>query len=207
MAQISKGILGGFSGTVGSVVGTNWRGKNIIRSLPKASKKQPTQAQVQQRTKFGFTQQFVYPLKPLFNLYFGNPAGYKSRTNIAVSYFIKEVVSLSNDVATINFDKILVSKGDLTSLKSFTTTFNGLQTTMNWTNNAGQGNADASDLLVVAVFCEDINEWFVFEDIAQRMEETAVFSLPGYVGTGVRYMYFFLHTANGKKASTSIRLL
>ena len=35
MAEIKKGILGGFSGKVGTVVGVNWRGKDIIRSLPK----------------------------------------------------------------------------------------------------------------------------------------------------------------------------
>ena len=34
MAEIKKGILGGFSGKVGPVVGANWRGKDIIRSTP-----------------------------------------------------------------------------------------------------------------------------------------------------------------------------
>ncbi len=48
MAEIKKGILGGFSGKVG----TNWRGKDIIRSLPKASKKAPTEEQLIQRVKF-----------------------------------------------------------------------------------------------------------------------------------------------------------
>ena len=30
MAEIKKGILGGFSGKVGTVVGANWRGTNIL---------------------------------------------------------------------------------------------------------------------------------------------------------------------------------
>ena len=34
MATFEKGILGGFSGKVGNVVGSRWRGKNIMRSLP-----------------------------------------------------------------------------------------------------------------------------------------------------------------------------
>lgn len=34
MAVFEKGILGGFSGKVGNVVGARWRGKNIM-SLPK----------------------------------------------------------------------------------------------------------------------------------------------------------------------------
>jgi len=52
MAEIKKGILGGFSGKVGTVIGVNWRGKDIIRSLPKASKKAPTEEQLIQRVKF-----------------------------------------------------------------------------------------------------------------------------------------------------------
>lgn len=38
MAKIKKGILGGFSGKVETVVGVNWRGKDIISSLPKNRK-------------------------------------------------------------------------------------------------------------------------------------------------------------------------
>ncbi len=38
MAEIKKGILGGFSGKVGTVVGVNWRGKDIIRSYQKNRK-------------------------------------------------------------------------------------------------------------------------------------------------------------------------
>ena len=42
MANISKGILGGFSGKVGTIVGANYRGKDIIRSVPKKSGRKPT---------------------------------------------------------------------------------------------------------------------------------------------------------------------
>lgn len=49
MAQIKKGILGGFSGKVGTVVGANWRGKDIIRSLQKSNNKAPTDLQLLQR--------------------------------------------------------------------------------------------------------------------------------------------------------------
>jgi len=32
MGKISQGILGGFSGKVGSVVGANWKGINYMRA-------------------------------------------------------------------------------------------------------------------------------------------------------------------------------
>lgn len=63
MGKLQKGILGGFSGTVGTVVGSNWRGKDIIRSRPKSSGKAPTEAQLLQRLKFKLVIGFVTPLQ------------------------------------------------------------------------------------------------------------------------------------------------
>ena len=42
MAEIKKGILGGFSGKVGTVVGVNWRGRDIIKKKKKKSKRRST---------------------------------------------------------------------------------------------------------------------------------------------------------------------
>lgn len=42
MATFEKGILGGFSGKIGNVVGARWRGKDIMRSVPRSSSRLPT---------------------------------------------------------------------------------------------------------------------------------------------------------------------
>lgn len=39
MGTIKKGILGGFSGKVGTVVGGSWKGISYMRSLPQKVKK------------------------------------------------------------------------------------------------------------------------------------------------------------------------
>ncbi|WP_231738005.1 hypothetical protein [Myroides odoratus] len=44
MAEIRVGILGSVSGKVGTVIGANWGGKNIIRGLPRKSSKKATLA-------------------------------------------------------------------------------------------------------------------------------------------------------------------
>jgi hypothetical protein len=41
MGKISKGILGGFSGTVGTVVGGKWKGIDYMRSKPSIRKGAP----------------------------------------------------------------------------------------------------------------------------------------------------------------------
>ena len=52
MATFEKGILGGFSGKVGTVIGGNWKGIDYMRS--KSSKRSfiPSQKQLEQQLKF-----------------------------------------------------------------------------------------------------------------------------------------------------------
>src|ERR1700741_3098626 len=52
MATFNKGILGGFSGKTGSVIGSNWKGRTVMRSLPGKRSKAPTQVQLDQQEKF-----------------------------------------------------------------------------------------------------------------------------------------------------------
>jgi hypothetical protein len=52
MATFEKGILGGFSGKIGNVVGARWRGKDIMRSVPRSSSRLPTESQLYQRDNF-----------------------------------------------------------------------------------------------------------------------------------------------------------
>lgn len=71
MATFSKGILGGYSGKVGNVVGVRWRGKDILRSLPSKNTQAATQAQLNQRDRFTVAMRFVTPIKDILSAYFG----------------------------------------------------------------------------------------------------------------------------------------
>ncbi len=48
MGKYNKGILGAFSGKVGPVVGSSWRGRDVLRSCPKKSNKVASQLQAMQ---------------------------------------------------------------------------------------------------------------------------------------------------------------
>lgn len=52
MGVIKRGILGGFSGKVGGVVGSSWKGISVMRSMPLTVANPRTVKQVQQRSKF-----------------------------------------------------------------------------------------------------------------------------------------------------------
>jgi hypothetical protein len=113
MATYNKGILGAFTGTVGTVVGASWRGKSIMRSRQKKTTRTPTETQLLQREKFGTVTRFLTPIRYVYNKYFGQNVGVKSRYNMAVSYHIKEAVELTGESYEMIFNKVMISKGEL----------------------------------------------------------------------------------------------
>ena len=52
MGIISKGIPGGFSGTVGTEAGGSWKGISFMRSVPNTRKRKFSQAQLERQAKF-----------------------------------------------------------------------------------------------------------------------------------------------------------
>lgn len=111
MARIKNGILGGFSGKVGTVVGYTLYGEPHMRGLPKP-KKYTEQERVNQ-AKFKLVQQFLEPLKAIlkvgFKDYYTKTGGFRA----AVSYTRK--VALVTDDAGFYIDPALFkfSGGDL----------------------------------------------------------------------------------------------
>jgi len=65
MGTIRKGILGGFSGKVGTVVGGSWKGIAYMRSLPMKVRNPRTLPQMNQRSKFATTLRFLKPMTAL----------------------------------------------------------------------------------------------------------------------------------------------
>ena len=62
MGKIKHGILGGFKGTVGTVIGSSWNGIAYMKGKPQSVKNPRTDAQVQQRNFFKEVQGLVSQL-------------------------------------------------------------------------------------------------------------------------------------------------
>ena len=82
MGKLNLGILGGFSGAVGTVVGsTNRKGEDIIRARSKKARPASSAGQVQQQAKFGMVTGFIQGLTDVVKTGLKNSA---SAENIAV---------------------------------------------------------------------------------------------------------------------------
>ena len=207
MATYNKGILGAFSGKVGPVVGATWRGKDVIRSLPKKTNRLATAFQQQQRTKFSMTTELLGSLQPLIKRYFGNDTGLKTRRNAAMSYLIKEAIVFNDPDYEWDYTKVLISKGDLLGLNNGQVApGTGQNLDFTWLDNSNQGEAVATDKLVVAVY-EPILKTVIYSlNAATRADESATLVLPNHLsGLAVQVWATFV-SDDDKQATTSTYL-
>lgn len=84
MGKIKQGILGGFKGKVGTVIGSSWNGIAYMKGLPQSVKKSKTAAQIVQREFFKEVQQIASQLtaEQLNFLFPSSPHGMTRRNAI-----------------------------------------------------------------------------------------------------------------------------
>lgn len=207
MAEIKKGILGGFSGKVGPVVGANWRGKDIIRSTPKSSSRPKTDKQILQQLKFKTTITFLHPLRNIQNRFFGTDAGAKSKVNLAASYFINNAIEIVDGLPAVIYNKVLITRGDLTGFQNVETqaATSGV-INLTWEDNGLQGNALATDKVSVVCYFEAVSAFEIFEGVAFRSDAEASITLhSSYQGMEVQ-LYAFIANEAETQACNSVYL-
>ena len=85
MGKIKQGILGGFRGKVGTVIGASWNGIAYMRGLPQSTKDRKSAAQLAQRDFFREVQDLVGQLSyEQLVFLFPNSAKGMSRRNLLV---------------------------------------------------------------------------------------------------------------------------
>jgi Family of unknown function (DUF6266) len=93
MGIISKGILGGFSGKVGTVVGGNWKGIDYMRSMSSSKRTSFSQAQLEQQAKFALSVKFLQPINGLLDITFRDYAIKMTGQNNAMRYTLKNAIA------------------------------------------------------------------------------------------------------------------
>lgn len=204
MGTIKKGILGGFSGTVGTVVGANWRGIDYMRSRTNRRSFTSSQKQIEQQQKFKLISQFQQPINGLLNQTFTSYAVKMTGANSALGYNLRNAVSGTYPDYAVDYSLFLVSRGDLQNGQnpSATAGGNGL-VNFAWTNNAGSGKAQPTDKAILVVCCPELQQFVYTLDGADRSEETASFDVSAFTGKTVQAWIGFT-SDTGTSIATSI---
>ena len=205
MGTIQNGLLGGFSGKVGPLVGARWRNKNIIRSAPQPSSKPRSQKQVSNQSNFGLVSSFLAKYRAFINNYFIPDADEKSAYGSAMSYHRKHATLQEDGLHYMNYPNVLISKGALPGVMGATLTTgaaNSLQLT--WDDNSEQALAAPTDLLTVAAYAPALHTFYFFKACAERKYTTVQLTIPaGFTQQNLQLWATFTDQAAHPTAATS----
>lgn len=204
MSTIKSGILGGFSGKVGNVVGAKWKGIDTMKIKPSNVTNPRTTGQLDQRTKFSTVLRFLQPMTDYLRVGFKLYSKGMSQFNSAMSYNLQNAITGSYPNYSIDYANALVSRGPLTGV------VNGLAESkatgivhLVWTNNSNNGNALSSDKALIVVLNPLRGEAICIKGGEDRLSEEAEVTVPlNYAGEDVCVFLGFMN-AEGTKVSNS----
>lgn len=206
MGTIKQGILGGFSGKVGTVVGGSWKGISYMRSLAQNVKNPRTDAQMTQRSKFALTLAFLKPITNYVRVGFKPYATKQTAFNAAMSYIVANAISGEYPNHTLDFAKVLVSRGSLFPVENASAEADAGKITISWTDNSGISDALSTDVAMPLVFNPLKVEAVFSTSAAARADGMAEINLPAdWVGDNVE-VYLGFVSADGKAIANSIYL-
>lgn len=201
--QKGKGILGGFSGTVGTVVGSKWKGIDVIRSVGPEHNSSNTTPQATQRVKFSLVFRFLQSMKDLLDIGFKDFAVKMTGPNSALAYNIKNAVTGNFPNFSILYSEVLISRGSLPKA-SLPVAAVGASGTVafTWANNTGIGKAKADDKSILVAYCPELNHT-LYATGASRSAGADTLNVPEFKGKIVQTWVSFV-TANNKDIAQSV---
>ena len=206
MGTIRKGVLGGFSGKVGTVVGSSWKGVSFMRSIPGKVKDPRTLLQLNQRSKFALTINFLKPMNALLRSGWKLYAHGQSAMNAAVSYTHANAITGTYPDYSIDPAKVLISCGGLTGVFNATATAASGAIEFKWDNNSGVNDAKQTDKALIAVVNPVKGEVITDSAGADRMAGTQSIAMPArWTGDTVETYLGFI-SEDGKEVANSVYL-
>jgi len=198
MGTIKKGILGGFSGKVGTVVGGSWKGIAYMRGQAQSIKNPRTERQVAQRNKLKFIVKALKPFENIINL--GFKYANLSPMNAAVSYNIRNAVAGTNPNFTLDYQDFVFSNGKLPSVIAAEAAVNSGTIGIDFEYITGDG----TDLAVAVGINKTTKEVVVCEDAENIRENASTALTPPASWSGAQVAcYVFFKSADGTGISNS----
>ncbi len=206
MGKIKVGILGGFSGTVGTVIGGCWKGIDYMRSHAENIRNPRTEPQQAQRNKFAAAMYALRPLKYYLRIGFKEQAVRMTAFNAAFSYAIKNAIEGEFPEYGVDYSLLKVAFGDLTGVDEATATVAEGAITFAWSDNSGIAEAKATDVAMPLVYNLDKRICIYGTSPASRIEGTTVVSVPETWAGDTLVLYLAFQSMDGAAVSDSVYL-
>jgi len=203
MGKITQGILGGFSGKVGTVIGGNWKGIDYMRSRATNVTNPNTTAQKDQRSKFSLTLSFLQPITDFIKIGFKGYAIKMTAFNSAMSYNVKNAIAGVYPDYSMDYTQALVSRGSLAgALNPVANSAAAGEVTFSWDDNSIESNANADDLTMLLALNAGKKEAVFTTEGSTRDAGTQTLTIPdSYSGDSVECFIAFI-SVDGEVANS-----
>ena len=207
MGKISQGVLGGFSGKVGNVVGGSWKGIDYMRIKPASVANPRTQGQVDQRSKFSVVLNFLQPMSEFLRVGFKLYTNKMSQFNSAMSYNLNHAVTGAYPDFTIDYPNALVSHGQLNgAIGTGVASANPAVVDFTWEDNSGPGRSKAKTTDKALLLVYNASKGIAIYDLEGASRDTGAQSLEvptDFSGDEVQTFMAFI-SEDGSEVSDSV---
>ena len=179
MATFKDGANGSFSGKVGAVVGYQWRGINVMRSLPKKSERPRSEKQLANEMRMKLVMSFLKPITEFIRVGYQRAADGLSMTpfNIAVSYHKKNAIGGSYPDLYFDYSKARVSTGTLPPAESLTAEWTEEGILFSWDASADDSLVKEQNTMII-VHLPETQGWDIRTSGIVRGTGQHLFALP-----------------------------
>jgi len=204
MGKIKQGILGGFNGTVGTVVGGSWKGLAYMRGKPQSIKNPRTEKQMAQRIKFGMAQKFVKVMTAYLQAGFRNYTQHQTATNAAMSHTVRNCMAGKYPAFGIDPSKVLVSSGSLMPGRFCTVKVEDNVATFSWEDNSDESHAAVDDFAMPLIYNFTKGEAVFTTEDASRVDCKATLKLPADWSDDLLSCYIAFASVQNNSVSNSV---
>lgn len=157
MGKIKQGILGGFSGKVAGVVGSSWKGINVMRAMPISVANPRTASQIEQRNKFSSSIYFAKKIlstavKPLWDRWAVRMSGYNA--------FIAKNIEFFGPDYLLQPANLVFSEGKMAATPIDSISYDSVDNTLtlNWNPDTADDYQTTGDLAYACIWVSEVKD-------------------------------------------------
>lgn len=203
MGKIKQGLFGGFSGRIGNLIGSSWKGTAVVKTRPLSVAYPGTAAQVSQTSSMAAIVAFVKPfvsqwIKPLWDRFASGQSGYNAFVSTNIGNWVNGTLTTP--------ESLVLCKGSLLAQPIASVTESPADTvTVTWSNSAiSDPLALLTDIPYCAIFDNNYN-FIAMRSIGTRDDETITIACPsGSLGAGTYHLYLAFKALNGTRVSNVV---
>lgn len=202
MAKIKQGILGGFSGKVGNITGSSWKGIAVVKSRPLSVAYPGTGAQVTQTNAMTSIVAFAKMIlstwiKPLWDRFAVQMSGYNAFTSANIQFY-------PNGVLT-DFADLIMSKGKMLAvpIASITYSLGSHSISITWDPGFADPLALDTDISYLSAYNENQNTFVGGTDAPRADGASGIVFPAGSQVDDTIHFWFAFKALNGTRVSGS----